>query len=171
MKLPAERRPAAAGTRRTGTIKPEISVPTADGVPLQVLAGQILAAIDRHDLGTARKLLMSCSCSPSELEYKFYYSAVISKEEGKNGEAAELFLKASLLNSTFWPAFLQLGLIYEKQGNEKKALKAFSECAEILEKYIEAQKTCYNFLVESFSPSYFYTLCTVYIEKGKKHAV
>lgn len=171
MKLPAERRPAAAGTRRTGTIKPEISVPTADGVPLQVLAGQILAAVDRHDPGNARKLLSSCSFSPAELEYKFYYSAVISKEEGKNEEAAGLFLKASLLNTAFWPASLQLGLIYEQLGNEKKALKAFSECAKILKKYIEEQKTCYNFLVESFSPSYFYTLCTIYIEKGKKHAV
>ena len=171
-KLPAEQRQAAAGTRRpSGIIKPEISVPAADGVPLRVLAEQILAAVDRHDLGKARKLLSSCSCSPSELEYKFYYSAVISKEEGKPEEAAGLFLKASLLNNAFWPAFLQMGLIYEQQGNKRKALKAFSECAEILEKYIEQKETCYNFLVESFSPSYFYTLCTVYIEKGKKHAV
>jgi chemotaxis protein methyltransferase CheR len=171
-KLPAEQRPAVTGTRRlSDTIPSEISVPGTDGIPLHVLGGQILAAVDRHDLGNACKLLSSCSCSPAELEYKFYYSAVIAKEEGKYGEAAELFLKASLLNTAFWPASLQLGLLYEQQGNEKKALKAFSECAKILEKYIEEQKTCYNFLVESFSPSYFYILCTVYIEKGKKHAV
>ncbi len=143
----------------------------SDAVPLRLLGGKILAAIDRHNLDDARKLLSSCSCGPAELEYRFYYSAVISKEEGKIGEAAGLFLKAFLLNRAFWPASLQLGLLYKEQGNEKEAVKAFSECAKVLEKYIEQQKTCYNFLVESFSPSYFYTLCTVYLKKGKSHAV
>jgi chemotaxis protein methyltransferase CheR len=143
----------------------------AEAVPVRSPGEQILAAVDRHDLRSARNMIAACSYGPAELEYRFYYSAVVSKEEGKTDEAAGLFLKASLLNHSFWPALLQLGLLYKEQGKEKDAVKAFSGCAKVLEKYIERQETCYNFLVESFSPSYFYTLCTDYVEKGKKHAV
>lgn len=170
-KQPAEHHTASvrsAASEKDGA-QPEGTVP--DAVPIRLLGERILAAIDRHNLCDARKLLSSCSCGPAELEYRFYYSAVISKEEGKREEAAGLFLKAALLNRAFWPASLQLGLLYKEQGNEKEAVKAFAECAKVLEKYIEQQKTCYNFLVESFSPSYFYTLCTVYLKKGKSHAV
>jgi chemotaxis protein methyltransferase CheR len=130
----------------------------------------IIEALNSRDIVCSRRLLETSERSPSDLEYWLYYEGLVLKEEGNRIQAVSLFLKASLLNPAFWPAFLQLGLLYEEQGNEKEAVKAFSRCAKILEKYIEQQESCYNFLVESFSPSYFHTLCTIYIEKGKKNA-
>jgi len=169
----AQRQPPGSvpPVRKAASARVPVSVCADAPVTVRRLGEQILSAIDRRDLKQARSLLESCSCVPSELEYRYYYSALILKEEGSYDEAAALFFKASLLVPEFWPASLQLGLLYEERGKRKNAEKAFSGCAKVLEKYIEQQKTCYNFLVASFSPSYFYTLCTVYIEKGKKHGV
>ena len=47
-----------------------------------------------------------------------------------------------------------------------KARRKYIRCAELLEKYIDEKSSKYDFLLESFSAEYFYTICTKNIEKG-----
>ncbi len=151
--------------------KKEFDLAQSEIISSQIIGEHILSAINRHDLHQAKYVLETSHFSPNELEFRFYFMAVIAKETGDKESAFQFFLKASLLNNSFWPAFFCLGLLYKEKGKERDAVKSFSCCAKILEKYIEKQETCYNFLVESFNPTYFYTLCNIYIEKENHHGV
>ena len=125
----------------------------------------ISSFIDRQDLDGAEKYLSSLSFKASDLSYRFYFEGLIYRFRHQKEKAIQSFLKSSLANPDLWPALFQLGLLYKDTKKTADMERTFEKCAKILEQHIKEEKACYNFLVESFSPSYFYNLCKSYIKK------
>ena len=138
---------------------------TAAPLSLDAAIRKVLSLVDNMDTDGARKTLDSFRFSPNAQEIKLYLEGLIENSSGDEQKAAECYSRASLLNPDFWPASFQLALIYRSRGNARGALNAFGSCHKALEDYIKSQKTCYNNLVESFSPSYFLELCEHYLKK------
>lgn len=91
--------------------------------------------------------------------YKEYFYALISKEKSDLDDAIRHFVLAETMNPSFWPAFFNHAMIIKQQGKEDFAKHCFEKCLNALEEYISSKKEDYNFLMESFNPSYFYELC------------
>ena len=138
---------------------------TAAPLSLDAAIRKVLSLVDNMDTDGARKTLDSFRFSPNAQEIKLYLEGLIENSSGDEQKAAECYSRASLLNPDFWPASFQLALIYRSRGNARGALNAFGSCHKALKDYIKTQKTCYNNLVESFSPSYFLELCEHYLKK------
>lgn len=91
--------------------------------------------------------------------YKEYFYAVIYKENGKVDDAIKHFLLAETINPLFWPAHFNHGMLVKERGKEDFAKHCFEKCLLPLKDYIDSNKKDYDFLMESFSPTYFYELC------------
>ena len=75
----------------------------------------------------------------------------------KKTEAEKLFSAAEAMEKDFWPAYFYHGLVLKDVGKSEKAIICFKKCCEILESKSAPLK--YNFLLDSFNPSYIYSLC------------
>ena len=103
------------------------------------------------------------------MEYRWYLEGLMALAQADRSAAHEKFSRAATLNGKFWPALFQEGLAYRDDGDGRNAQKAFLSCARALDSYIQRQESCYNFLMEQFSPDYFLELCNSYIrqEEGR----
>lgn len=126
---------------------------------LQDFTEQILQEINSNNLENAKLKLGKYAFPANFMEIKYFLYGIISSMEKSTEDAKQYFLKASILNQEFWPAFFQLGLIYTNEKNRKEGIKVLKRCIELLENYEKEQKVCYNFFVESFSPVYFKDTC------------
>lgn len=104
---------------------------------------------------TARNL----SLPMSKKFYQDYFIAMVLKSAKRYDEAKEYFESAQSLCPTFWPAFFYNGIMLKEQGLDKDASRSFEKCLAKLQKYLDANKTEFDFLSESFSPSYFINIC------------
>ncbi len=94
-----------------------------------------------------------------------YFKGLIEKMKGNEESALHHFERAAQINPLFWTAHIQCALLLQNI-DPLRARKKYIRCAELLEKYLEEKSTKYDFLLESFSAEYFYTICTKNIEKG-----
>ena len=85
--------------------------------------------------------------------------------KGNDNEALQWFERSAQMNPVFWTAHIQCAMLLNTK-DPVKARRKYIRCAELLEKYIDEKSSKYDFLLESFSAEYFYTICTKNIEKG-----
>lgn len=104
---------------------------------------------------TARNL----SLPMSKKFYQDYFIAMVLKSAKRYDEAKEYFESAQSFCPSFWPAFFYNGIMLKEQGLDKDASRSFEKCLAKLQKYLDANKTEFDFLSESFSPSYFINIC------------
>ena len=76
--------------------------------------------------------------------------------------AEKLFSTAELLKKDFWPAYFYHGLVLKDIGKKEKSNFCFEKCTALLD-YFGADNP-YNFILDSFSPSYIYSLCRTMIQ-------
>lgn len=91
--------------------------------------------------------------------YKEYFYALICKESGKMDDAIKHFVLAETINPSFWPAHFNHGMLVKECGKDEFAKRCFEKCLLPLKDYIDSEKKDFDFLMESFSPTYFYELC------------
>ncbi len=121
--------------------------------------------VSKKNYLSASESLEAYTFSPATMEYRWYLEGIIAVEKKDKKSALEFFSKASLLNGRFWPALFQAGLLLKESGDAHSSKKMFLSCAKELDSYIQNEKTCYNFLMEQFSPDYFLQLCNTYIKQ------
>ena len=179
-KMPsAPRQPLPQFTKEAPSSK---ATPQATGLPrqprqqpanmhtpsLQELYEHIDGCIGRHDCETAKKMLEAKVFKPHEMEFKYYFEALISIEENRDDQAVEVLEKSVMLNSSFWPARYKLALLQQKRSEEQESRKQFESCCRSIEKYRKDAKTDYDFLLGDFCPEYFEMLCRNYLKNGKE---
>lgn len=169
--------PASAQLRHTKTslskqkcLRPEIQkieiYPAGETLnkSIEEIFTDINDCLDSHDVKKARSILLKKAYKPDEMEYKYYFSALIYVEENATEKAISDLEKAVTLNRDFWPALYKLALLQKKLGKNGESKKSFNTCLNSIKKYIQSQKVCYNFLIWQFSPEYFEMLCKNYIK-------
>ena len=78
-----------------------------------------------------------------------------------NRAAAEtLFASAESLDGAFWPAVFYHGIVLRDLGKTEPALRCFSKCKELISGF--GQEVPYDFALDSFSPSYIFSLCETF---------
>ncbi len=127
-------------------------------------AKSFFQAIDSHNYSAAELILENLSPDILGTEYEFYFRGLLFSLNENHEEAKNQFIKSTIINPDFWPGFFQLALSYGKCGNSVKKRNTFEQCYKIIKKSEEKENSCYNFIVESFSPSYFLNLCLKYME-------
>ncbi|MBQ7881364.1 MAG: hypothetical protein IJ312_01475 [Treponema sp.] len=117
----------------------------------------------------AEKLINSYEPSFSEQFYKEYFFALIYKSKNEFEVAERHFVLAETLKPFFWPSYFYHGIMLKDNGKNSSAMKYFENCIKYLETYINDEKTDFDFLTESFSPSYFYNLCKKLVLMGDEN--
>ncbi|MBP5464996.1 MAG: hypothetical protein J6Y13_07500 [Treponema sp.] len=177
-KLPANpRQPLTLFTKDTPSLKatgkaaelPRQQQPAnAQNPSLQELYKHIDGCIGRHDYEGAEKSLEAKVFKPHEMEFKYYFAALIGIEQNRDDQAVEILEKSVMLNSSFWPARYKLALLRQKRGEEQESRKQFEACCVSIEKYRKDAKSDYDFLLGDFCPEYFEMLCRNYLKNGKE---
>ncbi len=162
-KPPLPPKAAPAATRPAPVIKPAAK-PAAADVGIRELFAAIKDCIGKHDCAAARKCLAEKVFKPHEMEFKYFFSALISMEEKDDRQTLEQMEKAVLLNGSFWPARYGMAMLYRKAGNEAASRKCFEECRKSIATYRQDKRDDYDFLTGQFSPEYFEMLCTNYLK-------
>jgi chemotaxis protein methyltransferase CheR len=126
---------------------------------------QITQCLEANRIEDAEKILESCGLQLDVQYLKSYYKGLIEKMKGNDNEALQWFERSAQMNPVFWTAHIQCAMLLNTK-DPVKARRKYIRCAELLEKYIDEKSSKYDFLLESFSAEYFYTICTKNIEKG-----
>lgn len=152
-------------TKAAVKVPPENTSPAED--TQQLLAQKckkIMRCIDCSNFNKAAELVENADFSLSQLEYKFFFLAMIEYQKESYEKAEKLFFKSKTLNGEFWPAVVMAGFTYKHIGKFNKASKTFAEAINILTSYLKTGKVCYNFTID-FDPAYFIPLCQKNIEE------
>lgn len=126
---------------------------------------QVAQCLEANRIEEAEKILESCGLQLDVQYVKSYYKGLIEKMKGNEEAALQWFERSAQMNPVFWTAHIQCAMLLNNK-DPVKARRKYIRCAELLEKYIDEKSSKYDFLLESFSAEYFYTICTKNIEKG-----
>ncbi len=163
--VPAPRTPLPANgstTADASTKKSRASAPNSESI--QEFYVRLNKLIENDELEAARKILSEKNFMPHEMEFKYFFSALIYADEEDESNAKEHLEKAMMLNKAFWPASYRLAVMQYKNGETEKAKASFEECGRTISEYVEAGKKDYDFLTEQFCPEYFKVLCEGYLK-------
>ena len=117
--------------------------------------------INSGNFENARKLTQNITSAKNKVF--FYFLQGYTEYYADNKENAEkLFSTAELLKKDFWPAYFYHGLVLKDIGKKEKSNFCFEKCTALLD-YFGADNP-YNFILDSFSPSYIYSLCRTMIQ-------
>ena len=87
-----------------------------------------------------------------------------------NRAAAETFFaSAESISPDFWPAFFYHGMVLRDMGRNENAVGCFSKCKSLLSDFGKkggSASVPYDFTLDSFSPSYIYSLCETFSAGG-----
>lgn len=152
-------------TRAAVRVPPENKPPTEDNQQLMIQkCRKIMDFIDSSDFKKAEELVENADFSLCQLEFKFFFLAMIEYQKKSYEKAEKLFFKSRALNGEFWPAVVMAGFTHKHIGNFSKASTSFAEAINILTSYLKSGKVCYNFTID-FDPAYFIPLCQKNIEE------
>ena len=143
---------------------PKTVLVSDDGKPDVLLKKQlaevnekILQQIHLKDFDGAKKTAASLSSNIETKPFSYFFNGYI-EYNSDNKKQAEIFFESSgILKPDFWPAFFYHGIVLKDMGKTEKANRSFDTCRKLLEKMQE--KNPYDFILDSFSPSYIYSLC------------
>jgi len=95
------------------------------------LAAQACANLGRHDEAAQRCRQAIAVDSFAPIPYRLL--AHIAEEQGDSEEAKNLLKKVIYLAPTYTPAYLELGALYEKEGDVARAQKMRATALELLQ--------------------------------------
>lgn len=123
----------------------------------------VVELICASNFEAALELLEKFSFRPENEEYHYYLLSKIENSRNEKQKAEDHIERALCYNSSFWPALFEKALILKYKNKTREMIMTLYDCTEKLLRYINEQRTDYDFLVERFSPSYFLNLCYQYI--------
>ena len=97
-------------------------------------------------------------------KYSFFLQGYIEYHADKGDAAETFFASAETLSPDFWPAFFYHGIVLRDMGRTEQATVCFTKCKKLLESC--KSKVQYDFTLDSFSPSYIYSLCETFTNAG-----
>lgn len=99
-------------------------------------------------------------------KYSFFLQGYIEYHADNRAAAETFFASAETLSPDFWPAFFYHGMVLRDLDKSEQAFVCFAKCKELLED--SKNKTMYDFTLDSFSPSYIYSLCETFSKKTRR---
>ncbi|MCR4741307.1 MAG: hypothetical protein K5866_00335 [Treponema sp.] len=123
----------------------------------------ICQEINRGNFDKAREIVTSINGSQYK-KYSFFMQGYIEYHADNRGDAETLFSSAVSISPDFWPAIFYHGIVLRDMGKNQKALECFSKCKDIISSY--PSNLPYDFALDSFSPSYIYSLCETFSNLG-----
>lgn len=119
--------------------------------------------INRGDFVKARTIARAISGAEYK-KYSFFMQGYIEYHADNRAAAETLFASAESLSPDFWPAFFYHGMVLRDLGRTERALCCFSKCKELISDF--GSEIPYDFTLDSFSPSYIYSLCETFSMGG-----
>ena len=102
-------------------------------------------------------------------KYSFFMQGYVEYQADNRAVAGTFFASAENVSPDFWPAYFYHGMVLRDLGQKEHASGCFSKCKTILSDFENRKgKTSipYDFTLDSFSPSYIYSLCDTFTEGG-----
>ncbi|MBO4507040.1 MAG: hypothetical protein J5747_00205 [Spirochaetaceae bacterium] len=123
----------------------------------------ICSEINRNSFEKAMTIARAVSGSNYK-KYSFFLQGYIEYHADKRDAAETFFASAETLSPDFWPAFFYHGIVLRDMGRTEQATVCFTKCKKLLESC--KSKVQYDFTLDSFSPSYIYSLCETFTNAG-----
>lgn len=111
-----------------------------------------LSAIQNNKFIEATELLAKFELMAHENYVSLHLRALVMKHSGKKDEAMELWEKARLFNSSFWPAIFHIGMSLAS-ANPERSKKLLKECLTTMEDQSAGKR--YFSLLEGFDSAYY----------------
>lgn len=150
----ADRKAKTTVQRKPVAVVPTVTTKIFD---VQKEFNAICESINRKDFVNARTLVSKITGIENTV-YKYFFSGYVEYHDDNKAEAEKLFSSAEIIKQNFWPAYFYHGLVLKDIGKDEKSKFCFKKCKEILDDLKGSNP--YNFVLDSFSPSYIYNLCT-----------
>ena len=99
-------------------------------------------------------------------KYSFFMQGYIEYHADNRAAAETLFASAESISPDFWPAFFYHGMVLRDLGRNEPARGCFSKCKKLISGF--GTKVPYDFTLDSFSPSYIYSLCETFSVGGEQ---
>ena len=124
--------------------------------------------INRGNFEKARSLARQISGSDTK-KYAFFMQGYVEYHADNRSAAETLFASAESISPDFWPAFFYHGMVLRDMGRTEHAQGCFSKCKALISdfgKQGNGSSVPYDFTLDSFSPSYIYSLCETFSAGG-----
>ena len=124
--------------------------------------------INRGNFDGARNLARAISGSDTK-KYAFFMQGYVEYHADNRAAAETLFASAESISPDFWPAFFYHGMVLRDMGRNEHAQGCFSKCKALIsgfDKMGNGGSVPYDFTLDSFSPSYIYSLCETFSVGG-----
>ncbi len=123
----------------------------------------VCSEINRGDFEKARGIARDIRGTGTK-KYSYFMLGYVEYHADNRAEAETLFANAESICPDFWPAFFYHGMVLRDLGRTEHALGCFSKCKELIS--ISGNPVPYDFTLDSFSPSYIYSLCETFSMGG-----
>ena len=120
--------------------------------------------INRGNFEKARTLARAIS-GPDTKKYVYFMLGYVEYQADNRAAAETLFASAESISSDFWPAFFYHGMVLRDMGRNEAAQACFSKCKALISDF-GTDSIPYDFTLDSFSPSYIYSLCETFSMVG-----
>ncbi|MBR1640282.1 MAG: hypothetical protein IJ688_12935 [Treponema sp.] len=130
---------------------------TSAPVDFKQIYEDICAEINKKDFVKARTIARAISGEDYK-RYSFFMQGYIEYYADNRTAAEALFAYSETASQDFWPAYFYHGMVLRDMGKDERASYCFKRCKEILTDF--GDHNPYDFTLDSFSPSYIYSLCT-----------
>ena len=129
----------------------------------KTLYENVCAEINREDFSKARALARTISGNDTK-KYSYFMLGYVEYHADNRAEAETLFATAESISPDFWPAIFYHGMVLRDLGRSEPAFNCFSKCKELISSF--GNDVPYDFMLDSFSPSYIYSLCETFSMGG-----
>ncbi len=119
----------------------------------------ICKEINEGDFSKARTTARAISGMKNK-KYSFFMLGYVEYYADNRAAAETLFASAESLDGAFWPAVFYHGIVLRDLGKTEPALRCFAKCKELISGF--GQEVPYDFALDSFSPSYIFSLCETF---------
>ena len=124
--------------------------------------------INRGDFIKARTIARAISGTDTK-KYSFFMLGYIEYHADNRAAAETFFASAESISPDFWPAFFYHGMVLRDLGKTAQANECFSKCKKLISDFGNkgaGSSVPYDFTLDSFSPSYIYSLCETFSMGG-----
>lgn len=141
---------------------------TAASFDVKKLYENVCREINNGNFEKARKLTHTITGTSSK-KYAFFMQGYVEYHADNRAAAETLFASAESIAPDFWPAFFYHGMVLRDMGRMENAVGCFSKCKTLLSGFGVkggGGAVPYDFTLDSFSPSYIYSLCDTFSVGG-----
>ena len=157
-----------AKTQKTLELKKQneiLAAPKAEkGFDAKRTYEDVCLEINRGNFEKARTLARAISGTDTK-KYAYFMLGYIEYQADNRAAAETLFASAESISPDFWPAFFYHGMVLRDMGRNEHALGCFTKCKTIISAFTNSSIP-YDFTLDSFSPSYIYSLCETFSMGG-----